>query len=506
MSAPPLAEFDRRAPDAHHPLSPRRWYALGSIVTGQVLVFGGVTIMNVALPAAQGDLGLSASARQWVVTVYGLMFGSLILLGGRLGDTFGLRRTTISGLVGYAVASAVGALAPTGHVLLAARAGQGAAGAAVAACALALLSRTFPDGADRERAFGVLGIVMGLGGAGAFVVGGALTEISWRWCLAVSIPIAVAAAIGLQRAAPADPPITHRRLDLAGAALVTSSIGLLIVAFDRATAVGWAALPTLLSLAAGLALLVGFVVAELRATAPLLPISLVVEPVRAAAYVSVFLLGLALFAGFFLLTFHLQDVLGFSPLVTGFAFLPFGAAAMAASKAVGPAMRRWPSSRLFVAGLAMTAAGAAHLSLIDASTSYLVGVVPAFVLYGCGATTIMVTASNQVTRDAGEHTGVASAVVGASQQIGAALGTGLLSSIAVAAAGTYERANRLAPGDVAATVHGLTRASLVAAIIATSGATLVAICVGVSERRSHRSRPGADHTCTGPVRRSAECG
>lgn len=459
----------------------RRWYALGFIATGNLLVFGGVTIMNVALPAAQADLGLGVSTRQWVITIYAVMFGSLILLGGRVGDGVGLRRTTVIGLSGYAVASLLGALAPSGAVLLAARATQGAAGAAVAACALALLSRTFPSGSDRERAFGVLGIVMGFGGAGAFVVGGALTEVSWRWCLAIATPIAVVTAIGLHRTAVPDAPAIKRRVDVAGAVLATSAIGALIVGFDRAAATGWTPWPTITALATGALALLAFVLVEHRTPAPLLPLRLFTDRVRSAAYLSVFLLGIAVFAGFLLLTFHLQNVLGWSPLVTGLAFVPFGAAAVASSKLIGPALRRWPAAWLFVAGLAMTAGGAAYLTRLDADTGYLVGVVPAFVLFGLGATTVMVSASNRATLDAGEDTGVASATVGASQQIGAALGTGLLGSIAVAATSRFEQANALAPGDLTAQVHGLTRASAVGAIIVATG-TVAVIALGRRSR------------------------
>lgn len=470
---------------------PRRWWALGFIVTANLLVYSGVTIMNVALPAAQEDLGLSDPARQWVITIFALTFGGLILLGGRIADTFGLRRSMIAGLLGYAAASVIGASAPASWVLLAARAAQGATGALVAASVLALLSALFPRGNERGTAFGVLGAVMGIGGAGAFIVGGALTELSWRWCLMVSAPVALVTALGLSWTVAADSPPRRQRLDLRGAALITAAVAALIVGFDRASQDGWGTETTIVSLLAGVGLLAWFIVAEHRVTGPLLPLAIVTDRTRGAAYVSVFVLGIGMFAGFFLLTSYLQEVRGYSPTRTGMAFLPFGLAAMASSRFVAPALMRRPPVTLLVGGLIATAAALGYLTRLDRTTGYVVGVLPTFVLLGLGATAVMVTASNVATIDAGSHSGVAGGAIGASQQIGAALGTALLGSIATSASGAYRRAHDVSPGDLDAAVHGYTRASATGAVLVAIGAVAARL---LSPRQSQRAKTPSGST------------
>lgn len=465
------AVHDARTSDPN--TDPQRWWRLAFIISANLLVYSGVTIMNIALPAAQDDLALGDSTPQWVVTIFAMAFGGLILLGGRIADVFGRRLSLVAGLLGYAVASLLGSAANGGAVLLAARALQGATGALVAAAALALLSQTFPHGPERGRAFAVLGAVMGLGGAGAFIVGGALTEASWRWCLFVGAPIGLLVAFGVARTAVADPPRAQQRLDVFGAALITGAIATLIAGFDRATVDGWGSATTIVALAAGIALLVAFVVVERRSSVPLLPLSIVTDRTRAAAYVAVVVLGIGVFAGFFLLTFYLQDVRRFSPTSTGLAFLPFGLSAWAGSRYVTPALERTSPRAVLVAGLVATAAGVGALTRLETDSSYVTGVLPTFVAMGFGATAVMVTASNVATTAAGSRSGVAGAVVGGSQQTGAAIGTALLSSIASSSAAAYARANGVVEGDLEAVVHGSTRAAAVGAIIVASGAIAV---------------------------------
>ncbi len=253
-----------------------RWWALGFVLTGYLVVFAGVTNMNVALPAAQAELGFTDAARQWVITLYALCFGALMVPGGRLGDVIGLQRCFTVGITGFAAASLIGGLAGNTQVLLAGRALQGATGALVAATGLALLSVMFPDGPARARAFGALGTVMGLGTAGSFLLAGALVDgLSWRWTLLINVPVAAVVVAGLARAVPpgTTAPAAPRgpRLDLIGAALITAALALLVTGFDRAGVLGWAAPATVTLLVAGLVLALLLIGWLRRAENPLIP-------------------------------------------------------------------------------------------------------------------------------------------------------------------------------------------------------------------------------------------
>lgn len=431
-----------------------RWRALTFLLAGYLVVFAAVTMVNVALPAAQDDLGLSDSGRQWILTTYSLAFGGLMLLGGRVGDVLGLRRAVTLGLLGFAAASLLGGLAPNGGVLLAGRALQGLAGALVAPAALALLSVMFPDGDARARAFGALGTVMGLGTAGSFVVAGWLTDAaSWRWCLLVNVPIAVAAAAGLARTAPPARRDEHPRIDLWSALTITAGLTALVLAFDQAARREWLDVTTLVLLAVGVALLVAFLLVARRVSTPLFPLRLLADRTRAGAYTAVFFLAVAMFAGMYLITVYLQDELGYSALRTGVAFLPFGAAAMTASRVLATWNGRVRAGITLAGGLVAIASALALLAALRSSSEYVTGVLPGMVLLGIGGTAVMVTASNTATITAGSDAGVASAAVGATQQIGAALGTALLGSIAAS--------------------QGLTRAASVGALLTMAGAVLV---------------------------------
>lgn len=435
-----------------HPVAPTvRWWALGFVLAGYLSVFAGATIMNVALPVAQADLGLGDSMRQWVVTLYALCFGALMVPAGRLGDLIGLRRCFAIGVTGFAAASLVGGLAWNVPALLVGRALQGAAGGLVAATGLALLSVMFPSGPDRPRAFGVLGTVMGLGTAGSFVVAGALVDgASWRWCLLINIPIAIVVVVGLTRTAPAGTRARGARLDLVGAVLVTAALALLVTGFDRAGVLGWASAVTVALLAAGLCLLLVLACWSRRTSDPLIPPALVADRHRTAAFVAVFLVGIGMFAGMFLLTTYLQGLLGYSALLTGLAFLPFGGTAMLASRLLRSVTGRVPAHVLLGAGLLLAAAALGVFAVLDPSAGYL-GVLPVMVLLGAGGTVVMVTASGLATLGAGSYSGVAGALVNSSQQVGAALGTALLTAVAAAAT-----SGRVASGAdaVAASLHG----------------------------------------------------
>ncbi|WP_375003506.1 MFS transporter [Aeromicrobium sp. CTD01-1L150] len=444
----------------------RRWWALGFVLAGNLAVFAAVTMMNVALPDAQDALGLSDASRSAVVTLYSLCFGAFMLLGGRLADVLGLRRCLTAGLVGFAAASLLGGLAPTAEVLLAARALQGMTGALVAATALAMISVMFPHGPERARAFALFGMVMGMGTAASFVLAGVLVDgVSWRWVMLINTPLALGVTFGLVRTAPPAPTAGRSRLGLGSALLVTAALGLLVLGFDRASALGWAHPLTWVLLASAVALLGLFSLLLRRSQNPLIPPRLLADRQRLAAFTAVFVVGIGMFAGMFILTTFLQGVLDYSALMTGLAFLPFGLSAIATSQLltiVSPRIQ--PGPRLGV-GLLIAAVAIASFMLLSGDSTYVTGILPAMLLLGAGGTIVMVTGSNTATLGAGTDSGMASALVNSGQQIGAALGTALLT--AIMAATTRRHIDQA--GELEATLTGYGHASAVgAAIIAVS--------------------------------------
>ncbi len=314
----------------------------------QLMVVLDATIVNIALPSAQQSLGFSDEARQWIVTAYALAFGGLLLLGGRLGDVFGRKRMFTVGMVGFAAASALGGLAESFGVLVAARGLQGVFAALLAPAALSLLTTTFTEPRDRAKAFGVFGAIAGSGAAIGLLLGGVLTEyLNWRWCLYVNLLLAVPAVIAAVRLLPHDAARRGGRIDIPGA--LTASLGLfaLVYGFSSAATHGWSAAITIGSLAAAAVLLVSFVVIELRVSEPLLPMRVVIDRARGGSYLAVAIVGTGMFGVFLFLTFYLQTTLRFSPVESGLAFLPMMATvmttAMLATDTAGAALRAAPA-------------------------------------------------------------------------------------------------------------------------------------------------------------------
>src|SRR6266436_6267500 len=308
-----------------HPTTPadRRWLILVVVAVAQLMVVLDATIVNIALPSAQHSLGFANSDRQWVVTSYALAFGSLLLVGGRLGDMYSRKWVLITGLIGFAVASAIGGAAVSFVMLVAARALQGAFGAILAPSALGTLVSTFRDPLERGRAFAVFGSVAVGGGAVGLILGGVLTQyLSWRYTLFVNLifaAIAVAGALAYIRSSrPASPP----RMDWPGAVLACAGLFLIVFGFSHAETAGWTATLTLGSLILGFVLLAAFVAAEQRSSHPLLPLRVILDRTRGGSFVAVGITGIALFAIFLFLTFYMQQVKGYSPVTTGLAFLP----------------------------------------------------------------------------------------------------------------------------------------------------------------------------------------
>ncbi|GAA4386690.1 MFS transporter [Tsukamurella soli] len=418
-----------------------RWIALVVLSLAQLMVILDSTIVNIALPTAQRELGFSTDDRQWVVTGYALAFGSLLLLGGRLADLFGRKRLFIIGLAGFAAASAAGGAASGFEMLLIARVAQGAFAAILAPAALSMVSVTFADDADeRGRAFGVFGAVSGAGGALGLLLGGVLTQdLSWRWCLYVNLIIAVVAFIGALTFLSDDGRREHTRLDITGT--VTAVLGLVGIAYGlgNAASKGWNDLWTLGPVIAGVALVIVFVLIERRVGNPLLPLPVILDRDRGAAYLAIGISGIGGFAVFLFLTYYLEETLRFSPLQTGVAFLPMVGLVMVGAVVSGTVLLPRVGPRPLVpAGCLFAAIGMAMLTGIGAASSYSGGVLPALLMIGLGLGSIFGPGQNAATSGVWSHeAGVASAMVNIAQQIGGSIGLAVFSSLSVTTIADY---------------------------------------------------------------------
>ena len=465
------------------PRVPNRWIALVVLSLAQLMVILDSTIVNIALPSAQRDLGFSAYDRQWVVTGYALAFGSLLLLGGRLSDLFGRRRVFIIGVVGFAVASAVGGAASGIEMLLVARVAQGAFAAMLAPAALSTVSVTFADDAtERGRAFGIFGAVSGAGGALGLLLGGVLAqEVSWRWCLYVNLVIAALALVGALLFVRDGGRSQRSPLDLWGT--VTAMLGLvgLVYGLGNAASKGWSDPLTVASVLAGVAMAVVFVLVERHVTHPLLPLSVVLDRDRGAAYLAVGISGLGSFAVFLFLTYYLAENLGFSPIQTGITFLPMVAMIMVGAIIAGAAlMPRTRPRPLVTVGCLLGATGMALLTGISTHSTYVTAVLPALLVMGFGFGLIFGPAQNAATSGVTSHeTGVASAMVHIAQQVGGSIGLAVFSSLSTTAITNYLH-NHAATAHSNATLVDATLASYhfvfwIAAALLVAGALLSAL-------------------------------
>jgi EmrB/QacA subfamily drug resistance transporter len=424
-------------PDPHHD---RRWLILAVIAIAQLLVVLDATIVNIALPSAQRDLGFSDDQRQWVVTAYALAFGSLLLLGGRIADLFGRKWTFVAGLIGFAGASAVGGAAQSFSVLVAARAVQGTFAAVLAPAALSLLTTTFTDPAERGKAFGVYGAIAGTGGAFGLLLGGTLTEVlDWRWCLYVAIAFAAPAALAGVRLLHHVPVPARPRLDLAGTLTASSGLFAIVFGLSRAETDGWGEPVTIGFLAAAGVLLLAFLALQRRVRHPLLPLAVVADRNRGASFVAIATAGAGIFALFLFLTFYFQRTKGMSAFETGLAFLPLSAAIIVAATVVSTrVLARTGPRPLIPAGMLSAALGMALLTRIGTDTGYASHVLPSLVLIGLGFGTIVAAAFATATLGvAARDSGVVSAMVSTSQQVGGSIGAALLSTLAASAVTGY---------------------------------------------------------------------
>jgi EmrB/QacA subfamily drug resistance transporter len=359
---------------------PRRWLALAVIAIAQLMVVLDASIVTIALPRAQQDLGISDADRQWVVTAYTLAFGGLLLLGGRIADFVGRKRIFLIGLLGFAAASAVGGAAQNEFMLLGARALQGAFAALLAPAALSLITVTFTEARERAKAFGVYGAIAGGGAALGLILGGVLTEYaSWRWCLFVNVPIAIAAALAALPTVHESRADGDRHYDIPGAVLVTGGLAALVYGFTEAAkpGVGWLSGSTLTLLVLSVVMLVGFVVVEMRTSHPLLPLRIAVDRNRGGSFLASLLVGAGLFAMFLFLTYYFQINMGYSPLKSGFAFLPFSLGIIVTAGLASALLPRTGPKPLMVTGLVMATAGLFYLTQLGADSSWLTHVLPA---------------------------------------------------------------------------------------------------------------------------------
>ena len=464
-----MTQFDTR----------KRWFALALIVTAQFMVVLDVAIVNVALPSIKTDLNFSQENLQWVITAYSILFGGVLLLGGRLADLLGRRRLFIAGILLFTVSSLLDGFAWSEGSLIAFRSLQGLGAALVSPAALSMLTTLFREGRERNVALGIWGAVSGSGGAAGVLLGGALTSaFSWSWIFFINVPVGLL-VLGLSpvllRESRAD--LDHRHFDSAGAASITGGLMVLVYAMTRATQHGWATAETIGLLVAAVVLIVGFVVIELRSKAPLLPMRIFRLRSLTASNVSGLLLGGAIFAQFFLLTLYMQQVLHYSALKTGVAYIALTLTIIAFSGVAQALVTRLGVRRVLSTGMVVSAIGLVLYAQLPVDGHYFWDLFPAFLLSGIGLALAFVPMSiGALTGVTAADAGVASGLINTSQQIGGAIGVAVATTIATTLTANYvdvhPGTNALSGG---ALTHGFQAAFYVLAGIAVFGAVVAAV-------------------------------
>mgnify|MGYP003334664981 FL=1 len=437
-------------------LDPNRWKALFVIAISQLMLVLDASIVNLAIPRAKADLGISDVNQQWIITAYTLSFGGLLLLGGRVADYMGRKKALMLGLIGFAAASAIGGIATSSGMLFAARALQGVFGALLAPAALSLITVNFTLPKERAKAFGVFGAISGGGAAIGLLLGGTLTEfLSWRWCLTVNVPISIVAAVLASMYVRESKATKGTTYDIPGAVSVTLGLLSLVYGFTKAAQDGWGASITLTFFAIALALLTTFVYIELKSPSPLLPMRVVLDRNRAGSYLSSLVVGAGLFSMFLFLGLYLQVILGYTPLHAGVAFLPFSIGIILSAGAASNLLPRVGPKPLMTAGLIVAGFGLVMLTNITPTTSYWTHVFPYMLVMSTGLAFVFIPLSSTALHGIGhEDAGVASAMINTSQQVGGSLGTALLNTIASTATVSYMTSNGLTKPDANAFTHG----------------------------------------------------
>lgn len=461
------------------PLLGGRWATVAVVSAGQLMLALDATVMNVALPSAERDLGFSVAERQWMITAYTLAFGSLLLVGGRVADSVDRRRLLQVGAVGFAVASAVAGAATGLPMLAAGRAAQGVCAAMMAPALMAVLSSTFTDGKQRGQAFAVFGAIASAGGAIGLVLGGVLTQgLSWRWCAYLNVFLAVAFGLAAQVAVPKGGGSRGlRRLDIVGAVLATVGIAAVLVGCSAAASHGWTTPRVGVLLTAGAVALTGFVWWEARTTDPVLPLGLLADRLRAGCCLAVAVVVAALLTLSLFVTYYLQQVREYSALHAGVAFLPLSAAVLISSQLAGrSALARGRPGAIIVPGLLLCAAAMVWLSRVTVSDAYLSTVLPSQVLLGLGAGCVLVPAISAATSGVdGSRAGVVSGILTSAQQLGGTLGLAVLNTIAAQATVAYLRSHHSAQAAHEAIIHADRLAALAAGGALILAAALVAL-------------------------------
>lgn len=425
----------------------RDWIVLATVALVQLVVVLDGTIVTIALPQAQADLGLSDSERSWVVTAYALAFGGLLLLGGRLVNYLGLKKAFMIGIVGFAVASGFGGIVQNGTELIIARGLQGVFAALLAPAALAILTITFTSGSSRNIAFAVFGTVAGVGAAIGLLLGGLLTEYAtWRWCLLINVPIAVLIVAAGSTTLKHSPPDREKPIDGWGALLVVLGLGAVVFGLTEAEK-SWTSPQVVVSLVLGVLLVVAFVVTQARRANPLLPLRIVTHRVRGTAFAVQAIAGAVMIGSMLYLTLHLQVVLGMKPFEAGLATLPQTALIMVVAgvgsrylEAIGP-------KPFLVLGPLLTGAGLFWLSFITADGSYATHVLPGLALTGVGMGMVFLPLQNVALRGvSAQDAGVAGALSTASMQIGGSVGLAVWTTVAAGATGTAMTLDALVDG------------------------------------------------------------
>jgi EmrB/QacA subfamily drug resistance transporter len=462
------------------PRPSHRGISLALVLGAQLMIILDLTVVNIALPRIQHSLGFSAASLSWVLNAYSLTFGGLLLFGGRLGDILGRRRVFMTGLAIFTLASLAGGLATSAPMLLAARAVQGLGGAIASPAVLALIVTSYPEGRERTRALAIFSAVITGGASLGLVLGGLITDYaSWRWVLFINVPIGAAVILG----APRFLPETARqpgRLDVTGALTSTAGMAGLVYAFIRAASNGWGDRLTIAAFAAAGVLIAAFVVTESRSAHPVTPLRLFADRGRSVSYLIRLLVVAGMFGMFYFLTQFLQEVLGFSPLRAGVAFLPMTAALFAVSRLAPRLVARLGAKPLMVAGLLPTVGGMAWLAQLTPATSYVPGILGPMLLVGTGMgiafVPLTMTSLHGVAR---EDSGAAASMVNVMQQVGGALGLAILVTIFGNATRTAARHVAPVTSPLAAAhqvvTHGMASSFTMAAVFDAAALLLVAL-------------------------------
>jgi len=459
----------------------RRWFGLAVIVAAQFMVVLDVAIVNVALPSIKTDLGFSQESLQWVITAYSIFFGGVLLLGGRLADLLGRRRLFMAGLALFTVTSLLDGLAWSETSLIVFRSLQGLGAAMLSPAALSILTTTFREGRERNLALGIWGAASGSGGAAGVLLGGALTSsLGWSWIFFINVPVGIlvlAVTPWLLRESRAD--LAHRTFDFAGAASITGGLMLLVYAMTRATQHGWVTAETIGLLSASAALVLTFVVIEFRSKAPLLPMRIFRLRTLTASNITGLLMGAAIFSQFFLLTLYMQQVLHYSALKTGVAYIALTLAIISFSAISQMLVTRIGIRRVLPAGLLFSAAALILFARLPVHGHYFSNLFPAFLLSGVGLALAFVPISiGGLTGVRQADAGIASGLINTTQQIGGAIGVAAATTIATTFTTHYVHVH---PGSTAlggaALTHGFEIAFYVLAAVAVLGAVIAAVLV-----------------------------